>query len=125
MLGYIARRILATIPVVTVVAVLVFLLLRFTGGDPAAIIAGDSATTQQVAEIRVKLGLERPIVEQFVISGRARAISGESFFFKSRSRADPGPARARRLAACTSCCGTSPLPSASSRPPVAAVSTAR
>ena len=105
MLGYIARRILATIPVVTVVAVFVFLLLRLTGGDPAAIIAGDSATTQQVAEIRVKLGLERPIVEQFVIwVGRIlRGDFGESFFFKKqvaeliRDRLEPTAA----LAVCT------------------------
>ena len=48
MRGYIARRLLATIPVVTVVAIFVFLLLRLSGGDPAAVIAGDSATTQQV-----------------------------------------------------------------------------
>jgi len=105
MLGYIARRILATIPVVTVVAVFVFLLLRLTGGDPAAIIAGDSATTQQVAEIRVKLGLERPIIEQFVIwVGRiVRGDFGESFFFKKqvaeliRDRLEPTAA----LAVCT------------------------
>src|SRR5574342_65697 len=86
MLGYIVRRIFATIPVATVVAVLVFLLLRMTGGDPAAIIAGDSATTQQVAEIRVKLGLERPIVEQFVIwvARIVRGDFGESFFFKKQ-----------------------------------------
>ena len=86
MLGYIVRRILATIPVVTVVAVFVFLLLRLTGGDPAAIIAGDSATTQQVAEIRVKLGLERPIVQQFAIwVGRVvQGDFGESFFFKKQ-----------------------------------------
>ena len=105
MLGYILRRILATIPVVSVVAVLAFLLLRLTGGDPAAIIAGDSATTQQVAEIRVKLGLERPMVEQFVIwIGRiARGDFGESFFFKKtvaeliRDRLEPTAA----LAVCT------------------------
>ena len=105
MLGYIVRRILATIPVVTVVAVFVFLLLRLMGGDPAAIIAGDSATTQQVAEIRVKLGLERPIVEQFVIwVGRIlRGDFGESFFFKKqvaeliRDRLEPTAA----LAVCT------------------------
>src|SRR5215467_2341448 len=84
MLGYVVRRILATIPVVSVVAILAFLLLRLTTGDPAAIIAGDSATTQQVAEIRVKLGLERPLVEQFVIwVGRiVRGDFGESYFFK-------------------------------------------
>ena len=105
MLAYIVRRIFATIPVVTVVAVLVFLLLRFTGGDPAAIIAGDSATTQQVAEIRVKLGLERPIVQQFVIwVGRIlQGDFGESFFFKKqvaeliRDRLEPTAA----LAVCT------------------------
>ena len=105
MLGYIVRRILATIPVVTVVAVLAFLLLRLTAGDPAAIIAGDSATTQQVAEIRVKLGLERPIVQQFVIwVGRiVQGDFGESFFFKKqvaeliRDRLEPTAA----LAVCT------------------------
>src|SRR6266849_6644950 len=105
MYSYIARRIAATIPVVTVVAGLAFLLLRLTGGDPAAIIAGDSATTQQVAEIRVKLGLERPIVEQFVIwIGRVvRGDFGESFFFKKqvaeliRERLEPTAA----LAVCT------------------------
>ena len=105
MLGYIVRRILATIPVVTVVAILAFLLLRLTTGDPAAIIAGDSATTQQVAEIRVKLGLERPLVEQFVIwVGRiVRGDFGESYFFKKtvaeliRDRLEPTAA----LAVCT------------------------
>ena len=104
MLGYVVRRILATIPVLSVVAVFAFLLLRFTG-DPAAIIAGDSATTQQVAEIRVKLGLERPVVEQFVIwIGRiVQGDFGESFFFKKqvaeliRERIEPTLA----LAVCT------------------------
>ncbi len=84
MLGYIARRLLATIPVVGVVAVFVFMLLRLTPGDPAAVIAGDNATDQQVAEIRVKLGLTRPLPEQFVIwVGRvSHGDFGESFFFK-------------------------------------------
>jgi len=67
-----------------VVAVFVFLLLRLTAGDPAAIIAGDNATSQDVVAIRAKLGLDRPIVEQFVIwIGRIlRGDFGESFFFK-------------------------------------------
>src|SRR5262249_23906746 len=105
MLGYIARRLLATVPVMTVVAIFVFLLLRLTAGDPAAIIAGDSATTQQVAEIRQKLGLERPIVEQFFIwIGRIlHGDFGESYFFKKtvveliRDRLEPTAA----LAVCT------------------------
>jgi peptide/nickel transport system permease protein len=68
------------------VAVVVFLLLRLTTGDPAAIIAGDNATSQQVAEIRDKLGLERPIAAQFVIwTGNVlRGDLGESFFFKKQ-----------------------------------------
>ena len=105
MRGYIVRRLLATVPVMTVVAIFVFLLLRLTAGDPAAIIAGDSATTQQVAEIRQKLGLERPIVEQFFIwIGRIlHGDFGESYFFKKtvveliRDRLEPTAA----LAVCT------------------------
>jgi peptide/nickel transport system permease protein len=67
-----------------VVAVFVFLLLRLTAGDPAAIIAGDNATAQDVIEIRARLGLDQPILRQFVIwIGRvARGDFGESFFFK-------------------------------------------
>ena len=86
MLGYIGRRLLATIPVLAVVAVFVFLLLRLAGGDPAAVIAGDNATSQQVAEIRTRLGLDRPLVEQFVIwmSSVLRGDLGESFFFKKK-----------------------------------------
>jgi peptide/nickel transport system permease protein len=84
MIAYIARRLLATIPVILVVAVFVFLMLRLTPADPAAIIAGDSATSDQIAEIRSRLGLDRPILEQFVSwSGRIlRGDLGESFFFK-------------------------------------------
>jgi len=83
-LPYIGRRLIATIPVLAVVAVVVFMLLRLTTGDPAAIIAGDNATSQDVAAIRTRLGLDRPLVEQFAIwLGRlARGDFGESFFFK-------------------------------------------
>ena len=86
MLVFIAQRLLSTIPVLAVVAVLVFLMLRLTPGDPAAVIAGDTATSAQVAEIRGKLGLDKPIVEQFVIWAW-RGLGGdfgESFFFKKK-----------------------------------------
>ncbi|WP_163264207.1 ABC transporter permease [Chelativorans alearense] len=66
MLGYIIRRILAVIPVMTIVAVFVFLLLRLTPGDPAAIIAGDMATPAQLERIRTSLGLSEPLHEQFI-----------------------------------------------------------
>ncbi|MGU9979194.1 ABC transporter permease [Phreatobacter sp. HK31-P] len=84
MLSYILRRLAATVPVLFTVAVMVFLMLRLTPGDPAAIIAGDNATTQQILDIRTKLGLEQPILQQFFIwlSGLLRGDLGESFFFR-------------------------------------------
>ncbi|MBL0936445.1 MAG: ABC transporter permease [Rhizobiaceae bacterium] len=66
MLGYVIRRILAVIPVMVIVAIFVFLLLRLTPGDPAAIIAGDSATPAQLERIRESLGLSEPLHVQFV-----------------------------------------------------------
>ena len=84
MLAYIAKRLLATIPVMAIVAVFVFALLRLTPGDPAAIIAGSAATSQDVAAIRLRLGLDQPIVAQFFVwlSHIVRGDFGESFFFK-------------------------------------------
>ena len=66
MWAYIIRRILATIPVMLVVAVVVFLLLRLSPGDPAAIIAGDQATSHDIEQIRIRLGLDKPLVVQFL-----------------------------------------------------------
>jgi peptide/nickel transport system permease protein len=67
MFSYVIGRLLATIPVMTVVAVFVFFLLRIAPGDPAAIIAGDDATSQDIENIRAKLGLDRPMLEQFAV----------------------------------------------------------
>ena len=86
MFGYILRRLVATIPVMGIVAVLVFLMLRLTPTDPAAIIAGDNANSEQVAEIRNRLGLDQPIHRQFVIwaNKTLHGDFGESFFFKKQ-----------------------------------------
>jgi peptide/nickel transport system permease protein len=65
MLGYLLRRVLAAIPVMGVVALFVFLLLRLTPGDPAAILAGDNATPEQLERIRTSLGLNEPLYTQF------------------------------------------------------------
>ncbi len=65
MLAYISRRVLATIPVMAIVALFVFSLLYIAPGDPAAIIAGDQATPDDIARIRASLGLERPFVIRF------------------------------------------------------------
>jgi peptide/nickel transport system permease protein len=86
MFSYVVRRLAATIPVMLIVAVLVFLMLRLTPSDPAAIIAGDNANAEQVAEIRNRLGLDQPILTQFVIwaSKTLHGDLGESFFFKKQ-----------------------------------------
>jgi peptide/nickel transport system permease protein len=65
MLAYIVRRVLATVPVMAVVAVFVFGLLHLSPGDPAAIIAGDNANGDEIARIRAQLALDRPIYIQF------------------------------------------------------------
>jgi peptide/nickel transport system permease protein len=86
MFGFLLRRILSTIPVLLIVAVLVFLLLRLTPGDPAAIIAGDAANPEQIAAIRTGLGLDRPIIAQFGIWfwNLLHGNLGESFYFKMK-----------------------------------------
>ena len=65
MLSYLLRRTIAAIPVMGAVAVMIFLLLRLTPGDPAAIIAGDNVQPQQLAMIREQLGLNEALHIQF------------------------------------------------------------
>ena len=67
MIAYLVRRILAVIPVMGIVVVIVFVLIRISPGDPAAIIAGDYATPEAVQKIRVAMGLDKPIYTQFWI----------------------------------------------------------
>ncbi|MGB0504653.1 MAG: ABC transporter permease [Pikeienuella sp.] len=83
---YLLKRLLATIPVMLFVAVFIFLILRLTPGDPAAMIAGDYANDAQIAEIRAKLGLDEPLIYQFGvwISNIFQGDLGESFFFKKQ-----------------------------------------
>jgi len=84
MLGFILRRLLATIPVLGMVALFVFFMLRMTPGDPAAVLAGDNGTPQQIEEIREQLGLNKPILTQLAIWGGKllQGDLGESFYFK-------------------------------------------
>ncbi len=65
MFAYIVRRILATIPVMGVVALFVFSLLYLTPGDPAAVIAGDIATDEDIRRIRASLGLDQSYFVRF------------------------------------------------------------
>jgi peptide/nickel transport system permease protein len=82
MLAEITRRLVATIPVMGVVAIAVFALLHVTPGDPAVIIAGDYATTDDIARIRTRLGLDQPFLTQVGIwLGRVvRGDLGTSIF---------------------------------------------
>lgn len=65
MYNFIIQRILASVPVVFVVLVFVFLLLHLSAGDPAAVIAGQYAKPEDIARVREHLGLDQPIIVQF------------------------------------------------------------
>ena len=65
-MNYLLRRLAATLPVMAVVAVVVFLLIHLSPGDPAALIAGDLATTDDIDRLRTALGLDKPLPQQFV-----------------------------------------------------------
>lgn len=65
MLAYAIHRLLATIPVMALVALFVFSLLYVVPGDPAAIMAGDQATPEEVERIWAGLGLDRPFLARF------------------------------------------------------------
>jgi peptide/nickel transport system permease protein len=67
MLRFLMQRLLALIPVLFTVAVVVFLILRLTPGDPAAVIAGNNATNEDIDRIREQLGLTKPLITQFMI----------------------------------------------------------
>ena len=65
MFAFVVRRVLATIPVMGVVALFVFSLLYFSPGDPAAMIAGDLATVEDIEKVRRTLGLDQPYLVRF------------------------------------------------------------
>ena len=67
MLRFLMQRLLALVPVLFTVAVIVFLILRLTPGDPAAVIAGNNATNDDIDRIREQLGLTQPLLTQFMI----------------------------------------------------------
>ncbi|MDO8875826.1 MAG: ABC transporter permease [Pseudolabrys sp.] len=66
MLTTIGKRLLTVLPTLIGVIIVTFLLTRALPGDPAAYFAGPAATKEAVEQIRVSLGLDRPLPEQFV-----------------------------------------------------------
>ncbi|HZV91576.1 MAG TPA: ABC transporter permease [Caldimonas sp.] len=81
-MGMILRRVAATLPVMAIVALLVFLLIHLAPGDPAALIAGDLASTDDIARLHTSLGLDQPLWRQFALwAGHlARGDLGTSIF---------------------------------------------
>ena len=81
MLRYLIRRLLLTIPVLLGVATLVFSLIHLVPGDPAQSMLGESAAPQDVAALRERLGLDRPLAAQYAtyMTGLARGDLGTSF----------------------------------------------
>src|SRR6476659_2268888 len=79
-LRFVARRVALTIPVLLGVATLVFSLIHLIPGDPAQAMLGEAASPQDVAELRARLGLDRPLLEQYArfLQGTARGDLGRS-----------------------------------------------
>ncbi len=65
MLKYTVKRLILLIPVILCVALLIFVIMSFTPGDPAVIILGENATPEQVAALHEKLGLDDPLLVRF------------------------------------------------------------
>lgn len=80
MLRLITLRTVSAIPVMFLVALIVFLLLRLSPGDPATIMAGDAATPEAIAALRVQMGLNQPLPIQFLswIGGILQGDFGQS-----------------------------------------------
>jgi ABC-type dipeptide/oligopeptide/nickel transport system permease component len=77
---FIVRRLLLTIPVLLGVATLVFSLIHLIPGDPAQAILGEAATPTDIAELRGRLGLDRPLLEQYgaFLAGVMKGDLGQS-----------------------------------------------
>lgn len=81
MAGYIAKRLLAVIPVLLGLSVIVFLMMALIPGDPATAILGNYATPDNVARLNAQLGLDKPLPQQYLIwlSNLAQGDLGRSF----------------------------------------------
>src|SRR5690606_13267879 len=81
MAAFLARRLMLTLPVVWVVVTLVFALVHLVPGDPVAQMLGEGATVTEIERLRSELGLDRPILEQYLtyLGGVLRGDLGISF----------------------------------------------
>lgn len=82
MAKYVVGRLISLLPVLLVVGVTSFLLIHLTPGDPAAAMLGPAATTEQIEELRHQMGLDKPLLMQFIvwIGGVLRGDLGTSYY---------------------------------------------
>lgn len=83
MLTYTLKRLLTLIPTLIAASFLVFLFIHLIPGDPAAILLGDTATPEEIAELTREMGLDKPIWQQYLIwaSNALQGNLGNSLFF--------------------------------------------
>lgn len=84
MLRFISRRLLSLLPVLFVVSVVIFSLIHLTPGDPARRILGEKASDEQVAALHASMGLDQPIVMQYLkwVGGVFTGNLGDSYFLR-------------------------------------------
>ena len=80
--SYLVRRLVLSVPVALIVAVIAFGLIRLASGNPAVVFLGPGATDQEIADISRQLGLDQPLPVQFAIwiGGILQGDLGRSFF---------------------------------------------
>jgi ABC-type dipeptide/oligopeptide/nickel transport system permease component len=76
MLTYLLRRLIATIPVVVLISLLVFLLIHAAPGDPAELLLSEEASPEDIADARRRWGLDQPIYVQY-LRFLANILSGD------------------------------------------------
>ncbi len=83
MLNYTVRRLISSIPVLLIVAVMVFTLIHMIPGNPAAVMLGSDATQEEVDALTQKLGLDQPVPTQLVrwFGGMLRGDMGDSIYY--------------------------------------------
>jgi len=84
MFAFFLRRVLSSVPVLIIVALIVFFMLRLAPGDPAAAIVGNSGTADDIARVRAALGLDASLAVQFFqwLGQLAQGNLGESYFMR-------------------------------------------
>ncbi len=85
MLAFTLKRILATIPTLLAASVLVFLFIHMIPGDPAAVLLGDTATPEEIADLTRQMGLDKPVYVQYLLwlGNIFQGDLGTSIFFQT------------------------------------------